>query len=562
MFAYLKINFSEEEIGPKVSRKQYFQEKYGVEDIANSSGTSTNLIEDSISMLAQDSSVVATNGLTHRLTSKEESAPKINVLTPKVRSKSGKKRIMPQLVTIAPAKADSNEATNPSTGLSATNDPIKQAKEATDSLTKRIKFAENHQSEAKMNSDISMLHHTPLHIQQSKEVDPSINRANLLIVPPQISSSISIDLSAGINCNVVNELKSAQITISKEGVILWRETLSSAQVTSASSSTNFLALGSVDGSVYLYGTSITQSFSCARLIRACPPLIMSSAVHTIHLTENEYSEYDPAGKSTRVLIVSADLKFHVLELSPQRRCLYNGSIAPAFYNMSSNANKASKRSLTTKLLQVQLTKSGVLCVLCNGDNTGHAAFLYDKLCQLWQRVGDSYRFVMSDFFTILPSPNATLSNAKDYNTLQLHAIESLCNPCAAKYTNILSQSHQYEVSRSHCEDRMSVAILLGDKLAFENWLRCYTCRICQTNGKETGNDVRFLVDLIIGKENDNQVCDRLWWWHSSRDIAFATKCSRKDLLQKIVIPELAKHRHMQRLVREVTIEIDSMMNDE
>lgn len=546
-----------------MSRKKYFQDKYGVEDIAHSSGTSGNLVEDSVAMLAQGNLNTENNGHNMFLSSSiEESAPKINVLKPKVKSKSGKKRIIPQLINIAPAKTDSKQIDQSTGNIAINNDPIEQAKEATEAITKRIKFAENMGNRSESDSNAPTLNQNPLHAHHSPDDQLPLGTIPLR-VNPDPSGHFSIHLSPGVSCDVTNESNFARIVITKEGVIIWHETLISAEITTASSSKAFIALGSNDGSVYLYGTSITESFTCARLIRAAPPLIMPSAVHTVHLLDINCNERETRiFESSRALIVSSNLDFYVLQLSPERRCLYRDSIAPAFHNMSANANRASEKSQITKLLQIHLTKAGVLCVLSHGDNTGHTAFLYDELCMLWQRVGDSRRFVMSDFFSILPAHGTTPMAKVGESSLKLSDIETLCNPCAAKCTNVLSHSNQYEVTRAHCEDRMSVAILLEDKTAFEYWLRNYTRRISNASGSEAGNDVRFLVDLIIGKEQaHSQSYCRLWWWQSSDNFNFSIPTTRKQLLRNIVIPELVKCRNMQRLVREITIEVDSMMNE-
>ena len=137
-----QIKFSSDDLGgKKISRKDYFQEKYGVEDIAHNSNSGETLIEDSIAMLATDET---NKNIPEVSNKKDSSVPTVNILTPKVRSKSGKKRIAPQLVSVVPVNDTLKNKSEHPVNISRTPDsidPLAQATKATEEASKRVKFS-------------------------------------------------------------------------------------------------------------------------------------------------------------------------------------------------------------------------------------------------------------------------------------------------------------------------------------------------------------------------------------------------------------------------------------
>jgi len=537
------VNLSEDEVGQITKRKDHFKSKYGVETIAQTSTSTGNLVEDSVAVLLDSESVnksIATPTFSR--------TPKINMVKPKYSSKTGKKRIRPQLINVVPV-CTNQESIKKNKPLSSNLDPISKAKEATERAIKRIKLSNDTTLNNARKDSILLKPHTPNVVKQNGV--ELFDHPSAFYSKPANVSNLSICLNESSTtgktlCDVSNEGENAVLIISELGNILWQETLVYARITTLASSESFLALGSMDGSVYLYGTSPCQHFSSGKIIRASPPLVLKSAIYSIHFYEDT-NDNNERSRLTTMLVVCSDLSFHFLSLSPTRKCIYRGTMSPAFYNMS-NFCTAKK---SPQIERIQMTKAGILLVLSSGDGAHYHAFIYDKDLELWQRFTD-HRFVLSNFYSFISTSTYEFSSKKE-SSPGLSDIQALCGP-SHKIGSIPRSG--LDVTRSHCEDRMACAILLKDSKAFKYWLGRYAHRIASSSDCD-GNDVRFLLDLVQGKDVVGFVDNRCWWWLGDEKSKILGM-SRKSLLESIVVPELAKNRSLQRLVREISIDIDTM----
>lgn len=380
------------------------------------------------------------------------------------------------------------------------------------------------------------------------------------------------------------------LTISRSGQLLYKDQIPGTSCSAIAASKNFVVVGTTDGCIQLYGTSPTLGWKSGQGFRSHPPFVIGQPVVALKLWEP--SQVNAELQKTELLVLSADGSFGVYSLDMGLRIRFKGSVLPPMSHMVLSSGRANELH-PPRLARIQLTDNcRVFLLLSLVPSPGHAsngnsnnqnvelsfgaggslqAFLYDPNAELWMRVADS-RFVLSDFYTTLPTLNSkkkvrgALTKLEDI--VKIGASGSTLKPSsrgravaadAERSYHHASDSGSDIVTRSHCEDRMACAIALESQSEFEYWLSLYA-RILSLSGDEPG--LRLLVDMLNGKSIQNDLvgndCFVSCWWLTKAPRVLSL--SRVELIKTCVISEMSKNRALQRLTNEISLETNAMAN--
>jgi protein HIRA/HIR1 len=383
-----------------------------------------------------------------------------------------------------------------------------------------------------------------------------------------LSSTSSLDILAECTNSAAatsNSPSIATLVIGRDGKDLWKDAILGRCTALAASSNQYLALGTHDGTLYMFGTSPTIGFQSGIAFRSLPPLIFGSPI--THIDFSTTTTADGSDKDTQMLILCSNGDFRLYSLKSMK-VLQKGSVVPAFSHVRLAAtNRASpahqqqqQQALSSpKLTRAQITARGIVIILSIQQRSiagGLHAFLYNYDMELWQRLADA-RFEASDLYTNLAMARRMGGGAAGIDvfgeevsgaTGALHEVESLVSlgsqtglsmTIAFKnssvstwfymfssgsklpfllYLNvsfeftcfimIVIQSHtNYKemITRAHCEDRISCSLALGSGSEFQHWIKLYARHLTSMSDAP---HLRFLCDLVTGKfsgsDNDSR----------------------------------------------------------
>lgn len=373
-----------------------------------------------------------------------------------------------------------------------------------------------------------------------------------------------------------NPIPCIDIVIKKDNHVTWSDQIVGTSCTAVSASNRFLAIGTADGSVQLYGSSPSVGWLSANSFRSHPPLIFNGAIVSLRLEDIE------ASNSLKMLVVTGDGSFGVYNVLPRLAMVKKGSILPPMTHMALSASMSSRDLVYPKLSRLQITRSGHLLLLLSyssappktnasaeswksskGVGGSIQSFVYDDMSELWMRISDS-RFVLSDFYSSLPSRSPTSSGilTEIDDSVKLGALESTLKAshrnssiaAGTIYLQGMEKSGNFLASRSHCEDRLACAVALESEPEYRLWLARFV-RILSVTGDEPG--LRLLTEMLIGRLSSTNGADDLegcWWLSVSPEVL---KLDRKELVKSIVLPEMSKNRALQRLTNEISLEIEN-----
>eukprot|EP00536_Pseudo-nitzschia_multiseries_P012347 jgi/Psemu1/260493/estExt_Genewise1Plus.C_4670022 len=349
------------------------------------------------------------------------------------------------------------------------------------------------------------------------------------------------------------------LSISRGGQTLWNDQLLGSSCSSIAACKSWLAVGTSDGCLQMYGTSPTLGWESASAFRSHPPLVLGRPIVALHLREKEEEEgknqtttSTTSTTETELLVVSSDGRFAVYGLEPRIQLRYKGSLLPAMTHMLLSADLETDLYLP-KLARIQLTETNRLLLLLSlhthsaastqGRNPGSEegrgtnnhrgpavvgaggslqGFVYDLPSELWMRVADS-RFVLSDFYDSLPSCSSSNSNSnakskasspgplsKLDDSVRMGAgasslqrsrrARSILDHPASVTARSGGGSGSDVDSRSHCEDRMACALALGSVSEFEFWFSRYI-KVLSWTGNESL--LRLVIDVLLGSKRES-----------------------------------------------------------
>jgi protein HIRA/HIR1 len=384
------------------------------------------------------------------------------------------------------------------------------------------------------------------------------------------------------------------VAIVSNGSALWKDQIVGTSCSAVSASNEAFAVGTTDGTIQIYSTSPTTGWSSRNAFRSHPPLILGTTVLSIQLIDQKHeTESIPKSsiESVEMLVVTIDGGFGVWTIIPKLQRKYKGTLMPILTHMS----YATDDRLFPKLARMQITDTGRLMAILSMDfsNTENVdgsisnstslnssspnvagsggsiqAFVYDNQSELWMRVSDS-RFVLSDFYTALPSGKLTSVSgilSKIDDSVRIGSLQSTLKAAQRsrivdRYVNGIYEQAEDEAcnfvaSRSHCEDRLACAVAMNSPSEFKHWLKNYI-RILVIKGQSSA--LRLLVDILLQQKNGQSVTDsslyHCWWLSYGTDILSENQLM---LVKNLVIPEVSKSRKLQRLTNEISLEVDMM----
>ncbi len=375
------------------------------------------------------------------------------------RSKGGKKRIQPLLVSVDAPPTKASKTSNGT--VSATDKPTKKK---VDSLEGAMDQAEKAASGAEAAAAVAQQKPSSSPKEPSslgrpshghKEVAPQSPQGHgvklfdlLQTSTPQIPYSTdrihSVELPVDVSifesgtkfvADCTNSIQIPQgsrgsalpctmISISRSGQNMYKDQIPGTSCSAIAACKNVLAIGTIDGCVQLYGTSPSLGWKSGVAFRSHPPFVFGRPIVALKLHENQPSTGQDDLSKTKLLVVSADGSFGVYMLDPVFKLSYKGSIMAPMSHMLLSSDMSIELQLP-KLTRIQLTDTDrLLLILALHPTQGRPAqddnrslskndasvgaggsmqgFVYDSVSDLWMRVADS-RFVLSDFYSTLPS---------------------------------------------------------------------------------------------------------------------------------------------------------------
>jgi len=602
--------------GPKIIENIL---QYNVEEDESDAGDNSNADDDmsiqggedhSDGQEAPDKKIKNTSHLTA-----QSQQPQVNVLDVRkkqVESRSrttGKKRIQPVLMTMNGGLENTISSTSANT-KEASEQLLNPAKRMRESPHPANGEATSYQQSGQ--TSVPSSHHqattysnVPVVMQQSATSIPASNHKIYtvnLVIPKKTSVfdeegyDPTSDQSNRMVASCINSIQSppggtsmpcATITINRGRKVTWREHLLGAHCTTLDACSSMLALGSYDGTIYLYTTSPSLGWESGIGFHSHPPFVMGGSIVRLSLKESEpISRTDnKSGKEIEMLVVTSDGAFCVYSVLPFLKLKYKGSILPPMNQMRlstslRSSQKKNDSSAFPELSRILLTESKhLLLILCHKAKASASVggilqgFVYNRDMEAWMRVSDG-RFMFSKLFSTVPGSKfskGTLAKidhvvrtAPAPSNSNRRGVGANANASAMYYINEDDESSlQTFCTRSHCQDRLACALALKSKPDVDHWLRLYVRSLCV----ETDTvHLRLLVDMLLVRSesskgasskcesiDDSEVETFPCWWLSSAASALELDC--KEVVEKIVISEMTKNRALQRLTNEFANEL-------
>ena len=412
------------------------------------------------------------------------------------------------------------------------------------------------------------------------------------------------------------------LSITRDGRVVWRDEIPGTVCTATCASSHLWAVGTMDGSVQMYGTSPSLGWECGQAFRIMAPLVLGSTVVEIQMQQDQSTT---EGTTTNpMLIILSDGSFFVFNMAPKASLQYKGSILPAMNHVALSLPVESDERPTPTLSKTRMTKDGHLIILLslqrsskprgsptstiggrgvsnesprrglnnrvrnniNNQNMDHGvggsvqAFQYNRAMQLWTRASDS-RFVCSDYYQILPSslstkgkklgPLSELDNSVRVGTLG-SSLKPSGRPSSESALVLCSDPSRREEddgrgakaqenfipTRSHCEDRIACALQLGSAREVRHWLLKYIKALI-VGGHESS--LRVVIHTIMSTGNKDSSIAR---GTMPFFLSLAFDLLEEDPISFVrseVLRQMGKNRSLQRLTSEIQLEVNSLMND-
>eukprot|EP00977_Amphora_coffeiformis_P011400 scaffold2760_cov167-Amphora_coffeaeformis.AAC.14 len=372
-------------------------------------------------------------------------------------------------------------------------------------------------------------------------------------------------------------LPCVDVSLQRDGKALWHDQIVGTSCCALAGNDKLFCVGTVDGTIQIYGASPSTGWRGETAIRAFPPIVLGQPIVTLQIRTWE--------GSACLLVVSADGLFGVYRLEPTMSKVFAGSILPAMMHMA-NATLHEEKNMP-KLSRCQMTDKGQILLLLSASATQNSSvglpthaeqrsrpnlpdpnigttvggsiqgFVYHREMGLWLRISDS-RFVLSDFYSSLPirqsgREQGSLRQLDD--AVRLGAMESAVKPSQRKRQDsstgvsmftMANDSGNFVPTKAHCEDRLACSIALNSPSEFRQWLGMYA-KTLAASGQEAL--LRMLMDVLIDSSADSG-----WWLCTGLS---TMGLDRKELLKKVLLPAMSKNRALQRLTNELVMEIDS-----
>jgi protein HIRA/HIR1 len=594
-------------------QKRVFSLRYGIDDDINGGGrrlfvgenSGPKLIENALQYSLEEDE--DDNDIATRDQDEAPMLPVENLNTKQIETKKdGKKRIRPVLVTVnddeisKKLKVNGLDKKNPKKKMETVKDAIETAAKAASAAEGIQAIPHVAPTDTNVTAPSNHIPTTPtpqnhrLPAPTSNlpmaQIPHSTNKLHTIDLPLLVASaSATVDETEKYTAECSNStripngssgqpLPCTSLSVSRNGRATWKDDIVGTSCTAMAAGKSILVVGTTDGTLYLYGNSPTLGWKCSTAFRSHPPLVFGQPIVALELYDSDVS--------VRLVVVSADGNFGVYTMFPEMRVEFKGSILPPMTHMILSTNAPKSRSAPLpKLARVQITESGRLLLLLSlqgsatrddvdmgskspfgsatsvpssGPGGSIQGFVYHNASELWMRVADS-RFVLSDFYTLLPSSKTTTDRvlATLDDAVRSGVVSSSIKPSRRGGREVHTMYHSANtnpdgssVTRSHCEDRLACAMALVSAGEFEIWLARYVRTLVQGGWED---HVRLLLDLLLGSSASCVKDESSCWWLSSAPTILGL--DRQELVKKIVIPEMSKNRAFQRLTNEISLEV-------
>mmetsp|Transcript_26693 Transcript_26693/g.53884 ORF Transcript_26693/g.53884 Transcript_26693/m.53884 type:complete len:801 (+) Transcript_26693:116-2518(+) len=361
------------------------------------------------------------------------------------------------------------------------------------------------------------------------------------------------------------------ISISRGGKREWKDIITKTTCTALAADDHLMAVGTADGCLHLFGTSPTLGWDSGKAFRAFPPFVLGSPVVEINFGPSGcFSAPPSSSKSNFMVVVTSDGGFRVYEiLSTGPKLAYKGSILPPMQHMCLSCGNCighhSNSHQQPRLARIMITESNhlMLILALPTASSGRVlqGFVYNRDMESWMRISDSSAFLLSEYYTSLPTSkyggqNGALSKLDKLVYSGGSAMISAKHMFLKLSDNEKSTSRQI-VTRSHCEDRLACSVALGSAAEFEIWISLYARHLAFIGDADT---LRFLVDILLGVPTSNSNSaggneePSCWWF-----VSIGVQClglDSKRIIRKSILPEMSKNRALQRLSNELAMELD------
>lgn len=586
--------------------KRIFRVKYGIDDggkrLVDDSGPALieNALQFTMEMETADSD--ADNGSETTKSSAQREQRNIslgNVATSGsirdkqvVSTKKGKKRIAPVLLT-GNGGAMNNVATDEDTNQQRNKKSKPSNEQSTDPLENALNAAEAAASAAEgVAANVTNVENARVSQKQDQQPTVTVTKGSLSVgemrIPYNTSKVITTELIATKSLSASNVFDTdersskivadcvnspplstgisswpfATLSISRGGVRQWKDIISKTACTSIVANERILAVGTANGCLYLYGTSPTLGWESGKAFRAFPPFVLGSPVVAINLG-------DAVSNDSEMVVVTSDGGFAVYQLlSSGPKLHYKGSIVPPMQQMLLSSISANQHSGNQpKLVRIQITESKqlMLVLMLPTSSAGRAlqGFVYNHDMKSWMLVADSNNFLLSDFYSPIDKPSTSKEGILSRVAKIVTSSASTMASAKQMYQRIVENekhTYQYIITRSHCEDRLACAIALDSKSEFETWVALYA-RCLSSSGEAEA--LRFLVDTLLDAGESDTLMDTSddSCQNVSSFLLLGIKrlgLESKRVIRQLVLPEMSKNRHMQRLTNEISIELDNL----
>ncbi|CAM9333134.1 unnamed protein product [Chrysoparadoxa australica] len=607
------IRFDESELGKCLTPAQHNEillAKYGTQHASGGLAEVNALVDNPAQLMReqqqqQQQRLGASNGTVAGAgTSATASGPNPGLRAPVVqvesRSRAGKKRVRPVLVSGSGGNEDQVLAASSGTGLSQPASPLSAAfhqgrragAEATTSAATSTS-AGTGASASGSNGGANGLKRSSPH-GQGQGLVQSVVRVQARVEPPFVSPKSFMprgkDQAGGLTRLIVPatealaqasnplgwtptssdavmlECKAArpdlaglparkytQVRVTKEGVCLWQDHVAGA-VTACCGNKEIVAVGTEDGSLYLYDN---------KGFRTTPAVVVGASVAQLECAS--ISDGSASSANNYVMALTADGEVRAWDFSAMKLVVRSSlaevyqSLIPAASGGKSSSSQANGHSAggggggsgqvpaacNARIVRCGLTPEGspLILVACKGAQGGSMqAFMLHQGMGSWLRVADA-RFALSDFSSSVAEGDG--SEAGPVALLQ-GSVRGGGRASAAAVAEAEGRPGLlHDVTRSHLEDSMACALLMGSQEEFKSLLGKYAGYISSPRGFNEGKARALCEKLMAG----GQV---FVGGQESGSVTGNVIGQTKSLLKEVVLPKLGTSRSLQRLVQEFT----------
>lgn len=333
------------------------------------------------------------------------------------------------------------------------------------------------------------------------------------------------------------------VTCSKGGETQWRDyhPKTSPVTALAGVGGKFVAVGTADGSLYLYSAKSGRRLTPAICIDSAPYILDALVVKKEGISENNDDQDD---ERWFAVIITRSALCSVFDVKEKRLvCARSAASLLAKPSEPEADEKNQDQSLKAKIIRevshCRVTEHGEPILILSD---GHA-FLYSRDFCTWLRVADDF------------SPNSDyqrlVSSSKSVGILRsLQAESGRANKSNMSLSGMGDLRRAAVESLSHLETLMESAIALGSASDYRYYLTNYATRVAAA----VSDDVENCASRL------REVCDNLLNVNNPSEDAIILGMSGRELLKQAVLPVISANRQMQRLVSEYMESLAELAN--